>query len=103
TEPRPGFLALMPWVEEGPPERLRELGRQLAARSGHSRENRYRTGVLAADLTLPPSQVSVPPRTAHEEALAALLAGRAAPPRSRPLWPLLGLAALLWAAWCRKR
>ncbi|ABF46095.1 MULTISPECIES: nitrilase-related carbon-nitrogen hydrolase [Deinococcus] len=103
TEPRPGFLALMPWVEEGEPEHLRELGRQLAARSGHPRENRYRTGVLAADLTLPPSRVPVPPRSAHEEALAALLAGRAALPRPRLFWPLLGVATLLWALRRRKR
>ncbi|GMA13830.1 carbon-nitrogen hydrolase family protein [Deinococcus metallilatus] len=96
TDPRPGFLALLPWVEEGPAERLRELGRHLAARSGHPHENCYRTGVLYADLSLPPSHVSTPPRTAHEEALAALLEGRAALPRSRPLWPLLGLATLLW-------
>lgn len=93
TEPRPGFLALLPWVEEGGAEYLREVGRHLAARSGHPRENRYRTGVLHADLTLPASRVPVPPCTAHEEALAALLEGRASLPASRPLWPLLVLPA----------
>ncbi|WP_103130843.1 nitrilase-related carbon-nitrogen hydrolase [Deinococcus aerius] len=97
TGPRPGFLALLPWVEEGEPGHLREVGRHLAARSGHPRENRYRTGVLHADLSLPPSRVPVPPRTRHEEALAALLGGRATLPAPPPLWPLLGLPAALAA------
>lgn len=77
TEPRPGFLALMPWVEEADdPERLREVGRHLAARSGYPRENRYRVGVLHADLTLPPGEVPTPPPTEHERALGALLRGK---------------------------
>ncbi|GAA5512708.1 hypothetical protein Dcar01_01429 [Deinococcus carri] len=107
TPPRPGFLALLPWVEEGEPERLREVGRQLAACSGHPRENRYRTGVLHADLTLPPTHLPSPPRTPHEEALAALLRGQATLPPARPNWPLLGLAALVggvaWGLLGRKR
>lgn len=102
TAPRPGFLALLPWVEEGPPERLRELGRQLAAGSGHPRENAYRTGVLHADLALPPSRVPVPRRTPHEAALSALLEGRAALP-SWPRWPLVALLALLlWVLRARR-
>ncbi len=73
TEPRPGFLALTPWVADGPDEELRTIGRQLAAHSGHPRENAYRTDVLHADLTLPPSTVSSPSRLPHEDALEAIL------------------------------
>ncbi|MEF2278730.1 nitrilase-related carbon-nitrogen hydrolase [Deinococcus sp. YIM 134068] len=102
TDPRPGFLALTPWVEDGPPDALRAAGQHLAARSGHARENEYRTDVLHADLTLPPSRVPVPPRTEHERALAALLRGEATLPRSRPLWPLLAVLALLLAIWRRR-
>ena len=107
TGPRGGFLALMPWVETGPPEQLRETGRQLAAGSGHPHENLYRTGVLSADLHLPPSQVTPPTPTAHEEALAALLNGEGEWPRptrsGRPAaWlALLGLIASL--TWARRR
>lgn len=86
TPPRPGFLGLLPWVEEGDSERLRAAGLERAARSAHPWENRYRTGTLYADLTLPASQVPVPPRTAHEHALAALLAGRATWPRLSAGW-----------------
>lgn len=91
TEARPGFLALLPWVEEGAPERLRAAGLERAARSGHLLENRYRTGVLHADLTLPPSRVAPPPRPAHEQALDALLSGRVPWPRPATGWR--GLAA----------
>jgi predicted amidohydrolase len=98
TSPRPGFLALLPWVEEGAPERLREAGRERAARSGHPQENRYRTGALHADLSLPPTQVLPPPWTPHERALDVLLRGAARPPAVRRGWSLLlGLAALLAA------
>ncbi|EYB69792.1 nitrilase/cyanide hydratase and apolipoprotein N-acyltransferase [Deinococcus phoenicis] len=109
TDPRPGFLALMPWVEEPGPEdrnaeRLREVGRHLAARSGHPRENRYRTGVLHADLTLPPDHVPTPPRTPHEDALAALLEGRARLPEPSARWPwLAGAAALAASLWLARR
>ncbi|SMB95145.1 nitrilase-related carbon-nitrogen hydrolase [Deinococcus hopiensis] len=101
TTPRSGFLALLPWVAEGDAEQLRELGRQRAAGSGHARENEYRTGVLHADLTLPPETVPAPPRTPHEKALAALLTGGAALPRSRfSGWQrpaaVLALLALGW-------
>ncbi|WP_034387094.1 nitrilase-related carbon-nitrogen hydrolase [Deinococcus sp. YIM 77859] len=95
TAPRPGFLALLPWVEEGEPEHLRALGRHLAAGSGHPRENSYRTGAVYADLTLPESQLPPPSRTAHEEALAALLLGTARPLQPRSGWPLFALTALL--------
>lgn len=107
TEPRGGFLALLPWVETGPPERLRETGRQLAARSGHPRENAYRTGVLCTDLHLPPSQVPPPPRTPHEEALAAFLNGEANLPaplrRGLTLALALGLTLLLGLSQRRRR
>ncbi|WP_051363364.1 nitrilase-related carbon-nitrogen hydrolase [Deinococcus murrayi] len=99
TDPRPGFLALMPWVEEGEPQRLREAGRERAAGSGHPWENRYRTGVLQADLTLPPSRVPPPPRTHHEEVLAALLRGEVAWPRPLPGWRAALGAALLLGCW----
>lgn len=97
TEPRPGFLALAPWVMPNTtdPAELRRTGQQLAARSGHPRENRYLTTVLHADLELPPSTCPAPPVTPHEEALRAWLEGRAAlerPQRARTGW--WGLAAL---------
>ncbi|BDP42566.1 carbon-nitrogen hydrolase family protein [Deinococcus aetherius] len=104
TEPRPGFLALMPWVEEADdPERLREVGRHLAARSGYPRENRYRVGVLHADLTLPPGEVPTPPPTEHERALGALLRGEARLPTEHLLWPLFTLGGVLLLALRRKR
>ncbi|AWN21999.1 carbon-nitrogen hydrolase family protein [Deinococcus irradiatisoli] len=99
TPPRRGFLALLPWVERGSPAHLREVGRQLAARSGHPRENAYLSGVLQADLTLPPQTLPPPPPTPHEQALGALLAGQATLPPSagRWLWWLLGLGAAWWS------
>jgi hypothetical protein len=96
---------VLPWVQDGPAEQLREVGRQLAAGSGHPRENAYRTGVIAADLQLPPRTLSAPPATPHEEALAALLSGEADFVR-RPgwLWPLgLALGAGLLLASGRRR
>lgn len=104
TEPRPGFIALLPWLEEGEPERLRAAGRERAAGSGHPWENRYRTGVLHADLTLPPAWLPVPPRTGHEEALAALLRGEVAWPRRGPgWWAVAAGAALLGLLWGVRR
>ncbi|MBB5235105.1 nitrilase-related carbon-nitrogen hydrolase [Deinococcus budaensis] len=109
TAPRPGFLELLPWVEEGDPERLRAAGLERAARSRHPWENRYRTGTLHADLTLPASQLPAPPRTAHEEALAALLTGRAAWPRPSAGWRgvaagvLAGVGALALLGRARRR
>lgn len=105
TEPRPGFLALAPWVAQGPPEELRRAGLERAAGSGHPLENRYHTCTLWADLELPPSRVSAPPRTPHEEALEALLRGGRAL-SARPLgWGRLALVALGLgaAAWATKR
>ena len=99
TEPRPGFLALAPWVEAGDDfEQLREVGQQLKAGSGHPRENAYHTDLLHADLHLPPSRVQMPPTTAHEDALRAYLEGEAdfAPPgllRRAGWWPVALLAA----------
>lgn len=106
TEPRPGFIALSPWVAEGPPEELRAAGEQLAAGSGHARENAYREDVLWADLRLPGSRLPVPAPTPHELALRALLTGQAEYPGSvtpRQGWALLGLAAALYAIWRRWR
>ncbi|MFC4452374.1 nitrilase-related carbon-nitrogen hydrolase [Deinococcus sonorensis] len=96
TSPRPGFLALLPWVQErGTPEQLRAVGQQLAAHSGHPRENRYRSGVLHADLSLPPSTRHPTPAGAHEQAISALLNGEAdmAPPSvlQHWLWLVAGL------------
>ncbi|WP_412027484.1 nitrilase-related carbon-nitrogen hydrolase [Deinococcus yunweiensis] len=101
TEPRPGFLALAPWVEDGAPEHLRRVGRYLAAHSGHPRENAYRTAVLHADLTLPVMNRPMPAHTPHERALQAMLTDTVRPSRRVP-WVLLGLGALACALW-RKR
>ncbi|MFT2719939.1 nitrilase-related carbon-nitrogen hydrolase [Deinococcus sp. A31D244] len=92
TDPRPGFLALTPWVEDGPADQLRQTGLHLAAHSGHPRENVYRTDTLSADLTLPAGPLTPPEPTPHETALRALLRGEARPSRSRT-WPW-ALAAL---------
>jgi len=112
TDPRPGFLALAPWVQDsGTPDELREVGQQLSARSGHPRENAYRTDLLYADLTLPASPLTAPPRTPHEQALEALLddsaaSGLAAESDSgRWLWLAVGagVSALLLRLWRRRR
>lgn len=101
TEPRPGFLALAPWVADGEPEEVRTIGRQLAAHSGHPRENAYHVDVLHADLSLPASTVSPPPRLPHEAALETILADQAAPRRASPasVWlaAALGLGLALLA------
>ncbi|WP_293909902.1 nitrilase-related carbon-nitrogen hydrolase [Deinococcus sp.] len=96
TPPRRGFLALLPWVEEGEPDKLREVGLNLAAHSGHPRENGYRTGVLSAELHLDEMTLPTPPPTPHEDALRALLSGQADLPPSplRLVWPLLGALGL---------
>ena len=103
TPPRPGFLALLPWVQDGIDlDELRATGQQLKAGSGHPRENAYRTGVLHADLRLPASVVSVPAPSEHERALAAYLskAARFARPAvgsyAAGWWPLAVGAALWW-------
>ena len=77
TGPRPGFLALAPWVmpDTTDPAELRRVGQHLAARSGHPRENSYLTAVLHADLELPASTLSAPSRTPHEDALESILNG----------------------------
>lgn len=104
TDPRPGFLALAPWVAQGTPEALRELGRHLAAGSGHPRENAYLETVLSADLRLDTPPVPTPACTPHEEALRAWLNGQATFPQKQPRLAttmilgtvLLGLAGLTW-------
>ncbi|MFC6591414.1 nitrilase-related carbon-nitrogen hydrolase [Deinococcus lacus] len=73
TEPRGGFLELLPWVEEGPDDVLREAGRRRAAGSGEALENSYRTGVISADLTLPPQHLPLLTPTEQERALRAWL------------------------------
>ncbi|UQN05060.1 nitrilase-related carbon-nitrogen hydrolase [Deinococcus sp. QL22] len=108
TDPRPGFLALAPWVQgSGTPGELRQLGLNLSARSGHPRENTYRTDLLHADLTLPAMTLTPPPRTPHEEALEAVLAEASAPVvisgRWLPLAIVAGLAALVLRLWRRRR
>ncbi|GGO26762.1 nitrilase-related carbon-nitrogen hydrolase [Deinococcus humi] len=105
TEPRPGFLALAPWVADGPDDLLRTIGRQLAAHSGHVRENAYRTDVLHADLTLPPSTVSPSPRLPHENALETILnePGRPHRPFSAGVWLVAALGLGLMATALRRR
>ncbi|PTA68417.1 nitrilase-related carbon-nitrogen hydrolase [Deinococcus arcticus] len=103
TAPRPGFLALAPWVGEGAHKTLRELGAQRAAGSGHPEENAYHTAVLSADLTLPPQTRPQPPATPHEEALRALLRGEARPSRHAGAWLPLALAAVALWGWRRRR
>nr|WP_148231800.1 nitrilase-related carbon-nitrogen hydrolase [Deinococcus proteolyticus] len=73
TEPRGGFLELLPWLAEGSDDALREAGRVRAAGSGHPLQNEYRTGVLAADLELSPAHLPPSPPTPHEQALRAWL------------------------------
>ncbi|PYE53490.1 putative amidohydrolase [Deinococcus yavapaiensis KR-236] len=77
TEPRAGFLALAPWVEDGDLGTLRRVGLQLEPASRSPRENAYREDVLSADLTLPPRERDAQPLSPHEEAVNALLEGRA--------------------------
>ena len=98
TPPRSGFLALLPWVDGGSDEKLRKVGLQLAAGSGQPRENVYRTGVVHADLKLPPQRLPAPAPTPHEKALSALLSGEASLPRSPLRWGWLGLGLLGAAA-----
>ncbi|MDO4264278.1 MAG: carbon-nitrogen hydrolase family protein [Deinococcus sp.] len=73
TQARGGFLELLPWVATGTDDALREAGRVRAAGSGHALENSYLTGVISADLELPPSTVPEPTPTKHEQALRAWL------------------------------
>lgn len=106
TKPRAGFLRLMPWVAQGESAVLRRTGQELAARSGHPRENEYRTGVLSADLSLPPCRVAVPPQTPHEQALAAWLRGEAEIEPKRPpsaLYWVLGLSVMAYLTWHASR
>ena len=98
TPPRGGFLALLPWVADGPPEQLRQIGRQLAAHSGHPRENAYLSGVVHADLMLPPQTLTAPPSTPHEQALRAFLRGQARLPPSPLRWGWALVAALMLGA-----
>ncbi|WP_407541127.1 nitrilase-related carbon-nitrogen hydrolase [Deinococcus radiomollis] len=111
TAPRPGFLALLPWVqEESAPDALREAGMELKAGSRHPRENAYRTGALHADLRLPASVLAVPGPSEHERALAAFLNGSArfarpaAGSRAAGWWPLaLAGALVLGRRWLKTR
>lgn len=86
TPARAGFLALMPWVSASTSnsdnpnikspsvsEELPQIGQQLAAGSGHPRENCYRSGIIWADAHLPASQLEQPDATEHERALVDLL------------------------------
>ncbi len=101
TDPRPGFLALAPWVATGAPEALREMGRRLAPGRGDPLQNAYLETVISADLTLPASRIPAPEASATEAAVRAWLEGRAtldvdAWTRALSIaWPLafVGLAA----------
>ncbi|TSA87893.1 carbon-nitrogen hydrolase family protein [Deinococcus detaillensis] len=99
TPPRRGFLALLPWVSDGTPQELREVGQQLAAGSGHPLENAYLSGAVHADLHLPPSTLVPPPATPHERALTAFLEGQASLPLSPLRWGWAALLTLLGASW----
>lgn len=53
--PKPGFLALAPWVTpDGPRSALRATGGRLAPGSGDPEENDYLETALVADLPFPP-------------------------------------------------
>lgn len=77
TAPRGGFLALAPWVQDGDLGTLRRVGLELEPASRSPRENQYREDVLSADLTLPPRTRQAEPLAPHEDAMNALLEGRA--------------------------
>lgn len=76
TEPRRGFLALMPWVKDGTPDELRQLGEKLKAGSKDPQENEYRSGAIFADLTLPESTVSPHQLRPYEQALQLIIDGK---------------------------
>lgn len=100
TTPRPGFLALTPWVETGTPEQLRRAGTQRAAHSGHPLENNYRTDTLWADLTLPDTTLTTPERNRHEEALEYILSRQGRPkPGLTAAVILAGLSTLAYLTW----
>lgn len=104
TTPRPGFMALAPWVETGAPEQLRRAGTQRAALSGHPLENAYRTDAIWADLTLPDATLPTPQRHAHENALQVIL--NTSTRWSRPMTPsvlLAGLTSLAYLTWRSRR
>lgn len=105
TDPRPGFLALTPWVTDGPHAELRMVGQQLAAHSGHPREDAYRTDVLYADLELPATTLAPPPRTPHEQALEIILKQVGQPRRipSAGVWLLAGMGLIAAVSALRRR
>lgn len=109
TEPRHGFLALSPWVADGPADFLRATGRHLAPNSGHALENEYRQDVISARLNLPSSKITPPALNNHEKALQKMLAeGHVKKPPKDPKqpkglqWFMAILAAMVYAKW-RKR
>ncbi|GGJ45779.1 nitrilase-related carbon-nitrogen hydrolase [Deinococcus roseus] len=98
TEPRAGFLALMPWVEDGSPETLRQLGEKLKAGSKDPMENQYQSGAIYADLTLSESTVPPHPLRPFEEALQAVIDGKDIQNPARALgyfWWIAGALLLL--------
>ena len=98
TAPRPGFLALAPWVTaHHDPQHLRQVGQQLAAGSGHPQENAYRTDVLFADLSLPEQTLPPPSPTSHEAALRTILAEPGEETRASKAFLLAGLGLGLLA------
>lgn len=100
TSPRPGFIALAPWVAEGSPEHLRQTGKDRAALSGHPLENEYHTDLLYADLSLPDTRLPMPERTPHEQALREMLRQPRAPKAPLERYLLFGaLSGLAYAIW----
>lgn len=51
---KPEFLAIVPWVNNGPRPKLRSTAAQLAPGSGDDLENDYAETAIAADLPFPP-------------------------------------------------
>jgi predicted amidohydrolase len=96
TEPRPGFLTVAPWVAEGEPARLQEIGGLLAPGSGDKLENAYREDVLWADLQLPATLVAERPLRPFELALDGFASDRARLEGTIDPWPVLW--PLLWLA-----
>lgn len=106
TEPRGGFISLMPWVQEGSMTELQAVGQKLKAGSGDPMENQYRTGAIYADLTLPVSTVPEHLLRPFEQAMQAVIDGQDIQNPARALgyfWWVAGGLLLLLAVFRAKR